>query len=214
MGKKPSANGVDDIVLTATGEQAGGDIRFGRATEHLPALAASDLVYAAGAPEMVEAIKHLAHLAGAECHADPFTVSPNAGSVFDRIRRAMRAPGAAPASNPLSPRPAVAPAGVISLPAAAARHAAVLERSAPGAGPAGARLSSRASSRAPETRSFGADQIAGAAFSTERCGARADAGFGHGPIATASSRIRSVERALTQPLAIRSSVPTLSRARL
>ena len=126
-----SANGVAEIVVTATGERVGGDTRFGRPTEFLPEITASDLVYAAGAPEMVDAVKHLAHLGGAECHADPFTISPNAGSMFDRLRRAMRA-GAAPAANPLSPRPAGLPAPPIPLPAAAARHAAALERSAPG----------------------------------------------------------------------------------
>jgi 3-phenylpropionate/trans-cinnamate dioxygenase ferredoxin reductase subunit len=127
-----SANGVAEIVVTATGERVGGDTRFGRPTEFLPEITASDLVYAAGAPEMVDAVKHLAHLGGAECHADPFTISPNAGSMFDRLRRAMRAGAAAPAESPLSPRPAGLPAPPIPLPAAAARHAAALERSAPG----------------------------------------------------------------------------------
>jgi NAD(P)H-flavin reductase/ferredoxin len=126
------ARSVEDIVLTATGERAGGDIRFGRPTEFLPTITASDLVYAAGAPEMVDAIKHIATLCGAECHADPFTVSPNAGSMFDRIRRAIRAPSLPVAANPLSPRPGGVPAIPIPLPAAAARHAATLERSAPG----------------------------------------------------------------------------------
>jgi NAD(P)H-flavin reductase/ferredoxin len=127
-----SAHGISDIILTATGERAGGDIRFGRPTEFLPTITASDLVYAAGAPEMVDAIKHIATLCGAECHADPFTVSPNAGSMLDRLRRAMRAPTAASSTNPLSPRPVGVPTAVIPLPAAAARHAAALERGAPG----------------------------------------------------------------------------------
>jgi NAD(P)H-flavin reductase/ferredoxin len=126
------ARGVRQIVLTATGERAGGDIRFGRPTEFLPTITAEDLVYAAGAPAMVDAVKHIAALGGAECHADPFTISPNAGSIVDRLRRAMRAPSTAPVGNPLPPRPVGVPAPAIPLPAAAARHAAALERSAPG----------------------------------------------------------------------------------
>jgi hypothetical protein len=90
----------------------------------------------------VDAIKHIANLCGAECHADPFTVSPNAGSMLDRLRRAMRAPSAASSTNPLSPRPLGVPTAVIPLPAAA-RHAAALERGAPGETRRRARLLAR-----------------------------------------------------------------------
>lgn len=124
-----AATGVREIVLTATGERAGGDIRFGRPTEFMPALAADDVVYAAGSPGMVQAVQEIAALAGADCHADPFTPSTNGGSMFDRLRRAMRGSGESALANPLSPRPAVAASAPLP---AAARHAAALERSAPG----------------------------------------------------------------------------------
>ena len=62
--------------------------------------------YAAGAPAMVDAVKLLAHRAGAECHADPFTMNTQGASMLDRLRQMMRAPAGASAQNPLSPRPA------------------------------------------------------------------------------------------------------------
>lgn len=125
-----AATGVREIVLTATGERADGDIRFGRPTEFLPMICAEDLVYAAGAPAMVEAIKRIAALAGADCHTDPFTASANGGSMFDRLRRAMRGSGESALAGPLSPRPAAA--AVLTPFPATARHAPALERSAPG----------------------------------------------------------------------------------
>ncbi|HEX8665673.1 MAG TPA: FAD-binding oxidoreductase [Beijerinckiaceae bacterium] len=125
-----SANGVKDIVLTATGGEAEG-IKFGRPTEYLPELTSADTVYAAGAPGMVDAVKVLARRAGADCYADPFTVSTQSLSVFDRLRQMMRAPSGEPAANPLSPRPAGAAPALASL-AVAPSRAAALDRAAPG----------------------------------------------------------------------------------
>jgi len=79
---------------------------------------------------MVDAVKLLAHRAGAECHADPFTMNTQGASMLDRLRQMMRAPAGASAQNPLSPRPAGAPPMLSPLPAAASRQA--LERAAPG----------------------------------------------------------------------------------
>jgi len=50
-------------------------IRTGRPTDYLPTLSAEDLVYAAGAPAMTEAVAQFAQAAGARCYTDPF--SPN-----------------------------------------------------------------------------------------------------------------------------------------
>ena len=47
-------------------------VRPGRPTDYLPDLIDSDVLYACGAPPMVEAIRSIAALAGATCHADPF----------------------------------------------------------------------------------------------------------------------------------------------
>ncbi|WP_170937037.1 MULTISPECIES: 2Fe-2S iron-sulfur cluster binding domain-containing protein [Rhodomicrobium] len=47
-------------------------VRRGRPTDHMPALTPDDIVYACGAPPMVEAIKAKAAEAGASFYADPF----------------------------------------------------------------------------------------------------------------------------------------------
>lgn len=47
-------------------------VRLGRPTDWLPALRADDLVYAAGAPAMVDAVIEAARAVGATCFADPF----------------------------------------------------------------------------------------------------------------------------------------------
>jgi 3-phenylpropionate/trans-cinnamate dioxygenase ferredoxin reductase subunit len=44
----------------------------GRPTDYLPHLLPSDVVYACGAPGMVEAVKSIAADTGATCYADPF----------------------------------------------------------------------------------------------------------------------------------------------
>jgi 3-phenylpropionate/trans-cinnamate dioxygenase ferredoxin reductase subunit len=44
----------------------------GRPTDYLPRLLPTDVLYACGAPGMVDAIKSIAALNGAACYADPF----------------------------------------------------------------------------------------------------------------------------------------------
>ena len=44
----------------------------GRPTDYLPRLLSTDVLYACGAPGMVDAIKSIAARAGAVCYADPF----------------------------------------------------------------------------------------------------------------------------------------------
>jgi NAD(P)H-flavin reductase/ferredoxin len=48
-------------------------VRKGRPTDHMPELTPDDIVYACGAPQMVDAVKDLALAAGATFYADPFT---------------------------------------------------------------------------------------------------------------------------------------------
>jgi NAD(P)H-flavin reductase/ferredoxin len=48
-------------------------VRTGRPTDYMPSLAPSDVVYAAGAPAMVESVARMASAAGAKCYMDPFT---------------------------------------------------------------------------------------------------------------------------------------------
>jgi NAD(P)H-flavin reductase/ferredoxin len=47
-------------------------VRPGRPTDYLPRLLPTDVLYACGAPDMVDAIKSAASFAGAVCYADPF----------------------------------------------------------------------------------------------------------------------------------------------
>jgi NAD(P)H-flavin reductase/ferredoxin len=56
-------------------------VRKGRPTDHMPELTPDDIVYACGAPQMVDAVKDLALAAGSTFYADPFT--PQHGSDDD-----------------------------------------------------------------------------------------------------------------------------------
>jgi NAD(P)H-flavin reductase len=71
---------VTIILTTSEPQRVSPAIRLGRPTDHLPELCASDLVYAAGAPDMTESVARMARTAGATCHSDPFV--PNTSS-FD-----------------------------------------------------------------------------------------------------------------------------------
>jgi hypothetical protein len=53
-------------------------VRRGRPTDHMPELTPDDIMYACGAPQMVDAVKDMALAAGATFYADPFT--PQHGS--------------------------------------------------------------------------------------------------------------------------------------
>lgn len=64
-------------------------VRQGRPTEHMPELTPDDIVYACGAPQMVDAVKDMALAASATFYADPFT--PQHGGADDDgiVARAM-----------------------------------------------------------------------------------------------------------------------------
>jgi hypothetical protein len=47
-------------------------VKLGRPTDHLPPLLPTDVLYACGAPGMVDTIKSIAAQIGAVCYADPF----------------------------------------------------------------------------------------------------------------------------------------------
>ena len=47
-------------------------VRPGRPTDYLPHMLATDVIYACGAPGMVDAVKSIAARVGVVCHADPF----------------------------------------------------------------------------------------------------------------------------------------------
>jgi hypothetical protein len=74
-------------------------VKPGRPTDYLPRLVPSDVVYACGAPSMVDSIKSIAENSGAVCYADPFTPTPDAGNSIvaeSVLTRAMRLLGSRP----------------------------------------------------------------------------------------------------------------------
>ena len=60
------------VPVLQSGEADGSIVRIGGPADFLPRLAPDDLVYAAGGPNMVQAVSNIAHAAGATCYADPF----------------------------------------------------------------------------------------------------------------------------------------------
>jgi NAD(P)H-flavin reductase/ferredoxin len=68
-----------DIVLIVSSRRVASlymaAVRGGKPTDHLPALTPHDIIFAAGAPEMVRAVAKIAADAGAECYSDPFEAS-------------------------------------------------------------------------------------------------------------------------------------------
>ncbi len=63
---------VHVVAACSTPQNFTDAVKLGRPTDFLPHLLPSDIVYACGAPSMVEAVKSIAASYGAVCHADPF----------------------------------------------------------------------------------------------------------------------------------------------
>jgi len=59
-------------------------VKPGRPTDYLPRLLPTDVLYACGAPGMVDSIKSIAALIGAVCYADPFLPTIDNTSVLTR----------------------------------------------------------------------------------------------------------------------------------
>jgi len=64
--------GVTIIPVVAEPQTISTAIRIGWPIDYLPRLSASDTVYTAGAPPLVERVADIARAAGARCYADPF----------------------------------------------------------------------------------------------------------------------------------------------
>jgi 3-phenylpropionate/trans-cinnamate dioxygenase ferredoxin reductase subunit len=60
------------VPVCSTLRSATTAVKPGRPTDYLPRLLPTDVLYACGAPGMVNSIKSMAALVGAVCHADPF----------------------------------------------------------------------------------------------------------------------------------------------
>ena len=64
-------------------------VRKGRPTDFMPKLTPDDILYACGAPAMVDAVKEIANGSGATFYADPFTPQHGAGDDEGIFARAM-----------------------------------------------------------------------------------------------------------------------------
>ncbi len=60
------------IPVCSTPQTKSKSVRLGRPTDVLPRLHPSDIIYACGAPPMVDAIREIAARTGTMCYADPF----------------------------------------------------------------------------------------------------------------------------------------------
>jgi len=63
---------VHVVPVCSTPEKLTDAVNLGRPTDYLPPLLRSDVLYACGAPGMVDSIKSIAARIGAVCYADPF----------------------------------------------------------------------------------------------------------------------------------------------
>jgi len=80
---------VHIVPVCSTPQSVSEAVRLGRPPDYLPRLLPSDVVYACGAPGMVDAIKSIAARAGAVCHADPFLPTTDDGAEDGVMSRAM-----------------------------------------------------------------------------------------------------------------------------
>ena len=80
---------VHIVPVCSTPQSVSEVVRLGRPTDFLPRLLPSDVLFACGAPGMVEAIKAMAARAGAVCYADPFLPTTDDGTDEGVISRAM-----------------------------------------------------------------------------------------------------------------------------
>ena len=60
------------VPVCSTPQSLTSAVKLGRPTEFLPPLLPTDVLYACGAPAMVDSIKSIAARTGAVCYADPF----------------------------------------------------------------------------------------------------------------------------------------------
>jgi 3-phenylpropionate/trans-cinnamate dioxygenase ferredoxin reductase subunit len=60
------------VPVCSTRQTVSQAVRSGRPTDYLPRLLPTDVLYACGAPAMVDSVKSIARRIGVVCHADPF----------------------------------------------------------------------------------------------------------------------------------------------
>ncbi len=76
------------VPVCSTPQSLTDAVRLGRPTDYLPPLAPSDVLYACGAPAMVESVKAIAARVGAVCYADPFLPTTDDGTEESVLTRA------------------------------------------------------------------------------------------------------------------------------
>ncbi len=89
------------VPVCSTPQSSAKGVWQGRPADYLPALLPSDVLYACGAPGMVDAIKSIATDNGAVCYADPFLPS-NDGSIGEGVLKRAIGWLAPPSSRPWS----------------------------------------------------------------------------------------------------------------
>jgi ferredoxin-NAD(P)+ reductase (naphthalene dioxygenase ferredoxin-specific) len=77
------------VPVCSTPQTLSTAVRMGRPTDYLPRLLPTDVLYACGAPGMVDSIKSIAALIGAVCYSDPFLPTTDGTVVESVLTRAM-----------------------------------------------------------------------------------------------------------------------------
>jgi 3-phenylpropionate/trans-cinnamate dioxygenase ferredoxin reductase subunit len=94
--------------VCSTPQTVSNAVMLGRPTDCLPQLLPTDVLYACGAPTMVESIKSIAAHVGAVCHADPFLPATAneavEGSVLARAKDWLAVPIGRPRNRQEQPR--------------------------------------------------------------------------------------------------------------
>ena len=107
------------VPVCSTPQTATKAVNLGRPTDYLPHLLPTDVLYACGAPGMVDSIKSIAAHNGVVCYADPFlpatddTVEESVLNSRHGVARCAHQPAGGPARSRSPPQPAgTADAGV------------------------------------------------------------------------------------------------------
>jgi len=80
---------VHVVPVCSTPQRLSKAVKPGRPTDYLPGLVPTDVLYACGAPGMVDSIKAIAARIGAVCYADPFLPTPEDPVEESVLTRAM-----------------------------------------------------------------------------------------------------------------------------
>jgi len=80
---------VNVVAVCSTAQSLSNAVKRGRPTDFLPLLVPTDVLYACGAPQMVDSIKAIAAQAGAACYADPFLPTTDDKVTEGALTRAM-----------------------------------------------------------------------------------------------------------------------------